>query len=428
MASRRGVVAGFLGVLGILLVAPPVVPPASADTGGYPNAGMPCEWFPQATSGPAHTKWCQDFDWGPTPATLFAGTETVAESTTISPRGFGYRNCTDYVAYELGFDSHTVHGNAAQWKDQIPPSNVTDYPTVGSVAWWGPELFGGLGHAAVVLQLNYDGSAVVGEYNYYLDGTYDTRTISSHGTDAYLHIKDQAVAGGIAYVPGAPRPRLPPPPATQPPAPARSASPTPSSPSPAPSPAPTDQDVRNLAASALSDFGPTFVAFAPPGVMRPHASQLVEARVDRAGDLAAAINKQIVSLASQAGRVPQLHPGNLMTVTLSSPDFAIQATTPSEQALSGAGLAVWQWEVTALRPGTQTLTLCLSVDLSASSGTQHSPASCTLARSVRVTNVPAIITQANASRSAVWLIGVTLAFAAVATAVGVAWRRRRRAS
>src|SRR5437879_597567 len=70
---------------------------AGQEAGGYPDANMPCEWFPQSRTGPPRTQWCKDFDWGPTPATLLAGQETVDQKSTISARGFGYRNCTDFV-------------------------------------------------------------------------------------------------------------------------------------------------------------------------------------------------------------------------------------------------------------------------------------------------------------------------------------------
>src|SRR5438874_3238948 len=251
MRWQRALVAG--AVVAMATLSLPAVA-AAADTGGYPNADMPCEWSPQASSGPAHTKWCQDFDWGPTPSTLSAGQESIDAPSTISPRGFGYRNCTDYVAVKLGFDSRTVHGNASQWKDQIAAANVTNYPTVGAVAWWGTEVDGGLGHVAVVLSLNPDGSAVIGEYNNFLDGTYDTRTISSRGADAFLHIHDQAVPGGVAWVPGyrpvlpSPTPTVrkpatthPAPPPPKPAPPARAPAPAPA-PSPTPVPRPTGPD------------------------------------------------------------------------------------------------------------------------------------------------------------------------------------------
>ncbi|HYR61783.1 MAG TPA: CHAP domain-containing protein [Actinomycetota bacterium] len=404
----------------------PVTAAADVDTGGYPNASMPCEWFPQATSGPPHTQWCQDFDWGPTPSTLFAGQESVDTSSTISPRGFGYRNCTDYVAVKLGFDSHTIHGNASQWKDQVPPVNVTNYPTIGSVAWWGKEVDGGLGHVAVVLSLNPDGSALIGEYNNYLDGTYDARTIAPNGADAFLHVKDDALPGGVAFVPGyhprlpapsptapAKRPAPPPAPTPAPPTPVRSPSPTPPNPSP---PAP---DPKVLAAGALAGLGPSFVSFEPARVMRPNASRLVEARINRTDQLAAALDQQLAP-----SRTPPLASGNLMTVTLEGPDFRIAPTTPAGQSVVGSGAAVWQWTVTPLRRGTRVLTLCFSVDVNTADGPQRSSSTCTLKRPVQVTEVPVLASLGLTRASAPWVVGVALVVVVAAGGTAVVRRRR----
>ena len=452
MRWQRALVAGVL-VATAALALPAVA--ATADTGGYPNADMPCEWSPQASSGPPHTEWCQDFDWGPTPSTVSAGQESVDAPSTISPRGFGYRNCTDYVAVKLGFDSRTVHGNASQWKDQVPAANVTNYPTVGAVAWWGTEVDGGLGHVAVVLAVNPDGSAVVGEYNNFLDGTYDTRTISPRGADAFLHIRDQAVPGGVAWVPpnrpaapspapatpssgalrgaSGPKPAAthPPPPPAKPTSPAPAATPTtapaptPSpTPSPRPAPVPAGPDPKVLAAGALSGLGASYVAFDPDRVMRPDASRLVEARVSRPDGLAAALNQHLTGSAASP-----LRPGDLLAATLESPDFRIAATTPAQQAVVGTNLAVWQWTVTPLRPGTHVLTLCLSIDVNTPDGPQPSPASCILKRPVDVTNVPSFLASAFAGHGTPWLMeGMAglVVLAAVAGAATFVVRRRTR--
>ncbi|HWD71073.1 MAG TPA: CHAP domain-containing protein [Actinomycetota bacterium] len=441
MRWQRALTAGVVVAMAALSL--PAVA-ATADTGGYPNADMPCEWSPQASSGPAHTEWCQDFDWGPTPSTVSAGQESVDGPSTISPRGFGYRNCTDYVAVKLGFDSRTVHGNASQWKDQVPAVNVTNYPTVGAVAWWDTEVDGGLGHVAVVLAVNPDGSAVAGEYNNFLDGTYDTRTISPHGADAFLHIRDQGVPGGVAWVPpnppaapsgapAAPRPAAthppPPPPKPTSPAPAAAPAPTPApspspTPTPRPAPVPAGPDPRVLAAGALSGLGASYVAFDPDRVMRPDASRLVEARVSRPDGLAAALNQHLTGSAASP-----LRAGNLLAATLESPDFRIAATTPAQQAVVGTNLAVWQWTVTPLRPGAHVLTLCLSIDVDTTDGPQPSPASCILKRPVDVTDVPSFLASAFGGHGTPWLIEGLATLVVLAAVAGVATlfvRRRTR--
>jgi hypothetical protein len=372
-----------------------------------------------------------------------AGQESVNAPSTISPRGFGYRNCTDYVAVKLGFDSQTVHGNASQWKDQVPAINVTNYPTVGAVAWWGTEVDGGLGHVAVVLAVNPDGSAAVGEYNNFLDGTYDSRTISPHGADAFLHIRDQGVPGGVAWVPPnrpaapSPAPATPKPAATHPsppppkptsPAPAAATAPTtapaPSpTPAPRPAPVPAGPDPKVLAAGALSGLGASYVSFDPDRVMRPDASRLVEARVSRPDGLAAALNQHLAGSAASP-----LRPGNLLAATLESPDFRIAATTPAQQAVVGTNLAVWQWTVTALRPGVHDLTLCLSIDVNTADGPQPSPASCILKRPVDVTNVPSFLASAFVGHVTPWLKGLAglVVLAALAGVATYFVRRRMR--
>ena len=427
MRWRRALAAGVVAAMAVFSLPAAA---GTADTGGYPNADMPCEWSPQASSGPAHTEWCQDFDWGPTPSTVSAGQESIDGPSTISPRGFGYRNCTDYAAVKLGFDSRTVHGNASQWKDQLPAVNVTNYPTVGAVAWWGTEVDGGLGHVAVVLAVNPEGSAVIGEYNNFLDGTYDTRTIPPRGAEAFLHIRDQGLPGGVAWVPpnrpAAPAPATPAPPATHPappsPKPAPPAPAPPPTADPGPAPVPAGPDAKVLAAGALSGLGASYVAFDPDRVMRPDAARLVEARVSRPDGLAAALNEHLTGSAASP-----LRPGNLMTATLESPDFRIAATTPAQQAVVGTTLAVWQWTVTPLRPGANALTLCLSIDVNTPDGPQPSPRSCVLKRPVDVTNLPSFLASAFAGHGTPWLAGgLVIVSAAGAGAGALAVRRRGR--
>src|SRR2546430_280816 len=108
---------------------------------------MACECSPQSRTGPSRTQWSKDFDWGPAPSTVVAGQETVDGRCTLSARGFGFGNCT------------------------------------------------------VVLPRTGDGGAVVGQYNYYSDGTYDTRVIPPRAADAILHIRDEAVPGGARFTP-----------------------------------------------------------------------------------------------------------------------------------------------------------------------------------------------------------------------------------
>jgi hypothetical protein len=384
--------------------------PARADTGGYPDADMPCEWFPQATSGPAGTPWCADFDWGPVPSTIFAGQESIQEETTISPRGFGYRNCTDYVAYKLGITASVVHGNAAQWRGELPPSEVTGYPTVGAVAWWGPEVDQGLGHVAVVLAVQAGGEALIGEYNAHLDGTYDTRLVRASTVDAFLHIRDQAVPGGIPFSP--PRPS----PAPAPPSP----SPIPSPPPPAaPSPASTPAASPPGPPAALTSTVASYVSLSVPSFLRSGTSTLVTARVDRSAALSGILDPVLDATARGTG------PAATLSATLHGSGLVVAPTTPEAQPVGGPGL--WQWRVRAAEAGPHTLSVCLSVATAAAPPAQAAAppaqtrsAACTAARTVAVARV------APTDAWAGWLAGGG-AVAAGAVAAVAARRRRNRA-
>jgi surface antigen len=110
----------------------------------------------------------------------------------LSPRGFAYRNCTDFVAWFLGLTWSSFHfptdkGNAADWKDYAANAglSVTSSPSVGDVAWWGQEVGGGFGHVAVVTAVAGNGTVSIAEYNGDAHGNYDIRP--NVRADAYLH-------------------------------------------------------------------------------------------------------------------------------------------------------------------------------------------------------------------------------------------------
>jgi hypothetical protein len=392
--------------------------PARADTGGYPDANMPCEWFPQATSGPAGTQWCADFDWGPVPSTLFAGQESIQEETTISPRGFGYRNCTDYVAYKLGITASVVHGNAAQWRAELPPSEVTGYPTVGAVAWWGPEVDQGLGHVAVVLAVQPGGEALIGEYNANLDGTYDTRLVRPSTVDAFLHIRDQAVPGGVPFSP--PRPSV----APAPPIPSPTPSPTPpaiASPAPTPAASPTGPP------AGLTSTVASYVSLSVPSFLRSGTSTLVTARVDRSAALSGILDPVLDVHARGTA------PAATLSATLHGASLEASPTTPEAQPVGGPDL--WQWRVRPTGAGPHTLSVCLSVAAAvpppgqaaappaqaAAPPAQATSAACTAARTVAAGRV------SSTTAGAGWLAGGAVVVGGAAAAVATRRRRNRAA-
>lgn len=136
----------------------------AADTGGYPDWNMPC-----ITTGSSYGKttgtgyWCSGYRWG-----------NLTTKVENSPRGYGFRNCTDWVAWKvqsyLG-KSPTGLGNAGTWDDYAAAKGyrTTAIPEPGNAAVWNS------GHVAFVESVNADGTVNVSEYNHGMDGNYGTR-------------------------------------------------------------------------------------------------------------------------------------------------------------------------------------------------------------------------------------------------------------
>ena len=113
------------------------------------------------------------------------------------PWGFALRNCTSFVAWRLrntnGFTDFTNYvdggafGNAEQWDDNALALGylVDDIPAVGAVAQTDT---GRVGHVAWVSAVGA-GTVTVEEYNYYVAGGYDTRTVPTSDF-RYLHLAD----------------------------------------------------------------------------------------------------------------------------------------------------------------------------------------------------------------------------------------------
>jgi surface antigen len=174
-------------VAAVVLAALVGAPVAAADTGGYPYWNY---------AGP-----------GTNPATY---TWTDAHGNGISPYGYAYRNCTDYVAWKLatanGFGDFQGLGNASSWAGAARSRGyaVNRVPSRGAVAWWGTELFGGFGHVAWVVNADV-GSVEIAEYNHAGNGRFDLRRIAPGEADAYIHFRDLPVhvrEGDFVSAPG----------------------------------------------------------------------------------------------------------------------------------------------------------------------------------------------------------------------------------
>ena len=173
-------------------------PIANADTLNYPYVNIPCVWSPYAVSGPANTNWCKkvdangkivsDYDWG----TI---RDDNGNDSELSPYGYDYRNCTDFVAWKvasLGVQAAQYKGlgNANQWPTYAPGHNLTvnSAPTAGAAA---VDMAGTYGHVAFVDSVNSDGTITVEEYNHGQDGVGGTRTgtPSSLGLTEFVHFE-----------------------------------------------------------------------------------------------------------------------------------------------------------------------------------------------------------------------------------------------
>jgi surface antigen len=163
---------------------------ASADTGGYPYATAGCSDTTTVHNG---VTYCAGDNWSG-PSGLYDPTYG----------GYGYRNCTDWVAYRLatnnGYSMPRAIGDASAWGSYFEDHGVTvnDLPAVGAIAWES-----GGDHVAYVE--SYSSTTVtISEYNegYYGsftdgDGLYDTRTVPI-STFEYIHVKDLSGSGGSA--------------------------------------------------------------------------------------------------------------------------------------------------------------------------------------------------------------------------------------
>jgi len=152
--------------------------------GGYPDDGAIC----MSTS--VRNGACGGYNWG---------YKVNGVWQLNSSRGFGYRNCTDFVAYRTGltwssFGFSGGQGNAIDWKAHAGNvgRQVASSASVGDIAWWGSSV-SAYGHVALVTAVASDGSVTIEEYNHDTLGNWDSR--SGVRAEAYLH------AGGASPPP-----------------------------------------------------------------------------------------------------------------------------------------------------------------------------------------------------------------------------------
>lgn len=129
--------------------------------GGYPWGYATCLHTGQVEGA------CYNYDW-------------AVNGSVWNPNtgGYGYRNCTDYVAWKIRSQGRYVPaglGNAKDWDNNYPSD---DTPTAGDAA---VSNAGTYGHVMYVESVNGNGTINISDYNRAGTGKYSTSTISAAG-------------------------------------------------------------------------------------------------------------------------------------------------------------------------------------------------------------------------------------------------------
>jgi surface antigen len=189
---RLSVFLGVLAILGASIAASAV--PASATTNPNPQSFS----YPWAAANYVDA----NYDWGystcpsnDTGCMTFSGYNGGVLYGEADPWGYYLRNCTSFVASELtslGVPAGDVEGlgNGGSWYSNAPSKHLSrgTTPQVGAAVVQEPSSSHADGHVAYVTK--YSGSTItIEEFNYYGDGTGDTRT----GTAAALGFNNEYV-------------------------------------------------------------------------------------------------------------------------------------------------------------------------------------------------------------------------------------------
>jgi len=127
----------------------------------------------------------------------WASAATEAQGGGLSPLGYYYRECVDFVAWRLNRDAGTTGspwkwtwssmtpggGNASAWASGWASKGwpTSKSPVVGAVAWFTYN------HVAYVQSVPGDGTVVLEEYNWMGSHTYHTRTVPISEVPLYLY-------------------------------------------------------------------------------------------------------------------------------------------------------------------------------------------------------------------------------------------------
>jgi surface antigen len=150
------------------------------------------------TSGTGY--WCSGYNWGESPCPSGDGYCSTGNELNgyylYDKYGYGFRNCTSYVASEIA-KQFSVNvsgwGNAADWDTNALAAHYANdtSPQVGDIAQWNATPSNSYGHVAYVYAVN-SGVASYAQYNYGEDGnytdTYTSASTSQGAPDNYIHI------------------------------------------------------------------------------------------------------------------------------------------------------------------------------------------------------------------------------------------------
>src|SRR5690606_36084514 len=116
---------------------------------------------------------CYNYDW--------AVNGSVYNFNDYGRGNYGFRNCTDYVAWKIrsqGGNLPSGLGNAKEWVDTAASWRVTNSPSEGYAA---VSTSGTYGHVMYVEQVLDNGSIIVSDYNRAGTGKYDISTMQNVG-------------------------------------------------------------------------------------------------------------------------------------------------------------------------------------------------------------------------------------------------------
>lgn len=122
-------------------------------------------------------------------------------------------------------------------------------------------------------------------------------------------------------------------------------------------PQPALPDLSKIVEDELKRLAPGRVLFNPPQEMKVGVKERVEVRITKTitEDLTVGLRGRGVP------QIEEIKVGTLMKVRLMGDSFDMKALSHEEQVVAGEGFTQWDWDVTPLKSGIQTLLLTVTV-------------------------------------------------------------------